>query len=71
MPFANYYLARLKIRAREIDSTMDLLRRAVAADQRRVHRMLKHDAKHWDSIRDDDRFKSAISSVDAAARPGH
>lgn len=69
VPLANYYVARLKIRGQEFDTSVGLLKRAIAADTRRVGVMLKRDAETWQAVRDDTRFKDLISSA-SAATPG-
>ncbi len=69
MPLANYYVARLKIRSQEFDSGVDLLKQALAADTSRIGAMLERDAKTWQAVRDDTRFKDLISSA-SAATPG-
>ena len=69
LPVANYYLARLKVRAGEYDSSLDLLKLAVASDRRQVKQLIELDTDVWDAIRKDARFKD-LFTVNTAAHPG-
>ncbi len=69
-PWANYYLAKLKIYEEEFDTGLDLLKRAVAADGRRIRAMLKRDSTTWKSIEGDARFKDLFTSASKPANPG-
>lgn len=69
-PATNYYLARLKIRASEYDSSLDLLQRAMAVDDRWVRKMLKRDREIWQPVHDNARFKKLLKPEGEAAEPG-
>ena len=68
-PMANYYLARLKVRAKEFDIGLDLLRRVVASNRRQVQRLVELDAGVWNAVRSDARF-TGLFAADKSARPG-
>ena len=66
---ANYYLARLKIRALEYDSSLGFLKYAVLADSQRVRTLCERDREIWLPVSDDERFKELFRST-SAAKPG-
>jgi tetratricopeptide (TPR) repeat protein len=68
-PLANYYLARLKVRAGEFDTSLDLLRLVVASNRPQVKRLVELDSDVWNAVRDDARFRDLLA-VNKAARPG-
>ncbi|MCB9868486.1 MAG: hypothetical protein H6837_01435 [Planctomycetes bacterium] len=67
---ANYFVARLKMRAGELDTSFDLLKRAVVADGQKVRALLDRERDAWKPVRDDSRFKSIVAPVGAPAQPG-
>lgn len=69
-PTANYYRARLKIRARQIDTGLDLLETALKEDPRRVRSMLSRDRESWQACAEHERFQKLTSPVNSAATPG-
>jgi hypothetical protein len=66
---ANYYLARLKVRARDFDTGLDLLQHVVASNRRQVQRLVELDADVWEAVRGDARF-TVLFAADKTARPG-
>ncbi len=67
---ANYFLGRLKARQGQIDSSIDCLERAAAANAAWVRAHLDRDASAWAACRSDQRYQVVRGTHDAAARPG-
>lgn len=68
-PIANYYLAGLKVRAREFDIALELLTRSIAVEGPLVRDMLKRDSKTWKPVHGNERFKKLyLPASEAAAR---
>jgi len=68
IPAAVLGLARLKLRASEVDTALALLERAVAAAPAEVARLIHQDAKTWDPVRADARFLRIVEG--RSATPG-
>src|SRR5690606_28641183 len=56
LPIADYHLARLKLRAGQVDICFDALRRAAEARPIEVRRMLREEAEAWSAVAEDARF---------------
>ena len=69
-PIANYFLARLKAKSGEIDSSLDCLERAAAANAAWVRVNLERDAPVWVSCSGHRRFQTVQGNQDEAAQPG-
>lgn len=68
VPIANYYLARLKLTAGEVDTSLALLETATAAVPGDVRRLFSEEADVWRSIATDARFEQLRAP--RAAAPG-
>ncbi|MFO0451097.1 MAG: hypothetical protein ACK52I_20980 [Pseudomonadota bacterium] len=65
-PFANYLLAKLKLRQGEVDSGLDLLAAAVKALPTEVKRALREDAHVWSAVASDARYQAITGTPSAA-----
>lgn len=68
VPIANYYLARLKLAAGDVDTTLALLETATAAVPGDARRLLREEADVWQGIATDVRFEQL--QTPRAAAPG-
>ncbi len=68
VPIANYYLARLKLAAGDVDRTLALLETATAAVPGDARRLLREEADVWQGIATDVRFEQL--QTPRAATPG-
>ncbi|MBK8096465.1 MAG: hypothetical protein IPK26_05115 [Planctomycetes bacterium] len=61
VPIADYHLARLKLRAGEVENSIELLARACAAAPAEVRRLLREEADAWQVLAGDARFQELAS----------
>lgn len=69
-PIANYFLARLKVRAGEIDTGLTLLERAVEDVGPRVRELVRGDESTWQACAETERFRNVMDAAAAAAPMG-
>lgn len=67
-PIADYHLARLKLSAGDVDTSLALLERAAAAQPAEVRRQLANDADAWSAVATHARFQGVART--GAAAPG-
>ena len=67
-PIADYYLARLKLRQGDVDTSLELLGGVHAAMPAEVRRRLQTEADAWSAVADDARFREL--TVGRPASPG-
>lgn len=67
-PIADYHLARLKLRAGDVDTSLQLLGRATAAVPAEVRRKVQNEPEAWRALAADPRFQE-LTALRAAA-PG-
>ncbi|MCA8953056.1 MAG: tetratricopeptide repeat protein [Planctomycetes bacterium] len=65
-PVANYYLARLKLRAGNPDTAIEFLERALAAAPADTRRMIREESEAWQELSTNERFTGLTSSVPAS-----
>jgi tetratricopeptide (TPR) repeat protein len=68
IPAAGFGLARLKLRAGEVDTALALLERAVAAAPAEVARLVQQDVATWVPVQTDPRFQRIVEG--RSATPG-
>jgi len=68
VPIADYYLARLKLRQGEVDTSLDLLERVSKARPAEVRQKLRDEADAWSVVSQDARFQQI--TVSQPASPG-
>ena len=69
-PLRDYCLARLKIRAGEIDRALELLKRSVDGSGPMVRRLLRQDREIWAPCAGDERFRSLQAPSGEVLAPG-
>jgi hypothetical protein len=65
-PISEYFLAKLKLERGEVDSSLDLLERASAAQPAEVKRLLRNEADVWSAVAANVRFQK-VSDAEPAA----
>jgi len=68
-PLANYFVARLKARAGDVDNAVQMLERALSGSGNTVRLLVQRDAADWGPCRNDGRFQGLFPGLEAA-RPG-
>jgi tetratricopeptide (TPR) repeat protein len=68
IPIADYHLARLKLQQGDVDKSLELLGRAVAAVPAEVRRLVQEEPEAWRAVQANARFQEL--TVPRAATPG-
>jgi len=69
VPFANYFAARLKARAGDVDNALGMLERAMTDAAPRVRSLVESEPQVWASCAATERFRKLFPEMEAA-RPG-